>query len=83
MSATEAALDQHLRMQDAHYEEWDRYYDYLSQMTSGQPGVTWHKPSQQWQARIRVKGIEVYLGLYKDVEIAIQVRKEAEQRFRG
>ena len=29
MSATEAALDQHLRMADKHYQEWEEYEDAL------------------------------------------------------
>ena len=32
MSALEQALDQHLRMADKHYQEWEDYYDALEEI---------------------------------------------------
>ena len=50
---------------------------------SGCPGVTFHAPSRQWQARIRIGGgKEVYLGIRRNVKDAIALRKEAEKKYR-
>ena len=50
---------------------------------SGYPGVTFHNSSKQWQARIRIGGgKEVYLGIRRNVNDAIALRKEAEKKYR-
>lgn len=38
--------------------------------TSGRKGVTWNKASGKWQAGIRVKGKDLYLGLFSDLDEA-------------
>ena len=40
-------------------------------------GVFWNKQSQKWQAEIRVKGKQVYLGIRADEEEAAALRREA------
>ena len=45
--------------------------------------VCWHKASQKWQARICVDNKRIYLGCFADLNEAIKVRKEAEQKYFG
>lgn len=49
--------------------------------TSGYTGVT--KCGKYWQARIKFKGIIYYLGNYKNKEMAIRARQEAEKELYG
>lgn len=49
--------------------------------TSGVTGVRWDKRSCKWRARISHKGKSIELGLYSNMEDAIKVRKEAEERL--
>ena len=51
--------------------------------TSGYTGVTWHKLSQKWQSEIRVDGKKIYLGLFINLEDAIEARKQAEIKYFG
>lgn len=51
--------------------------------TSGCKGVTWMKRLNKWQAAISVKGKSIYLGVYSNIEDAIKVRKEAENKYYG
>ena len=44
-------------------------------------GVRWHKKRQKWEARIRVKGRLIYLGLHDDVEDAMHAREIANQEY--
>ena len=46
--------------------------------TSGVPGVSWHIGSQSWVAMIQVNNVRTYLGIYKDFDDAVKVRKDAE-----
>lgn len=46
--------------------------------TSGVSGVTWHKRSGKWQARITVDGQERSLGLFASLDGAAAERKRAE-----
>lgn len=48
---------------------------------SGVQGVRWHKQGQKWQARIRINGREVYLGLHETVEAASQAYQEAKGKY--
>ena len=48
--------------------------------TSGTPGVS-HTQSNKWRVRIKLKGDEVYLGLYSDKKEAIKARKDAEVKY--
>jgi hypothetical protein len=45
---------------------------------SGCQGVCWHKRFDKWISQIRVDGRYVYLGLFSDLEKAIEARKAAE-----
>ncbi len=40
-------------------------------------GVSWHKASNKWRARIKMNKKEVYLGVYADYNEAKRVRDEA------
>ena len=46
---------------------------------SGVRGVTWKHANKKWQAAIRINGIDIYLGVHKDLEEAACVRLAAEQ----
>ena len=51
--------------------------------TSGCSGVTWKEKNQKWEVRINVNKKRYNLGLYDDLNEAIKVRKEAEQKYFG
>lgn len=51
--------------------------------TSGCSGVTWKEKNQKWEVRITVNKKRYNLGLYTDLNEAIKVRKEAEQKYFG
>ena len=42
--------------------------------TSGVKGVAWHKASQKWQSQIKIDGIQIHLGTFKNLEDAKQAR---------
>jgi hypothetical protein len=46
--------------------------------TSGVPGVGWHAASGKWQARIKVNGRFIHLGLFVELEDAVAARRAAE-----
>lgn len=45
--------------------------------SSGYKGVCWRKDINKWQVRIMIKGNSIHLGLFKDIDDAIKVRKQA------
>jgi len=49
-----------------------------SRNSSGVVGVCWNKLVKGWQAQIKADGVHHHLGIFKDKEEAIRVRKEAE-----
>lgn len=49
--------------------------------STGFPGVTWHKATGKWYARIGKDGKRIDLGCYSDIEEAIQARKDAEKEY--
>jgi hypothetical protein len=50
--------------------------------SSGVKGVSWHKKTQKWNARIMIDGIQISLGYYDSVEEAANARvKRARQAF--
>lgn len=55
----------------------------LSSNTSNVTGVHFHKKANKWCASITHNGKYIYLGLYKDKEEAIIVRKNAELKYFG
>lgn len=50
---------------------------WFSHNTSGHKGVTWHKANQKWQAQIKVRGKNVYLGTFLTIEDAVKARQSA------
>ncbi len=51
--------------------------------TSGVVGVTYDKSTKTWKAKIQFKKKIYYLGSSKDINVAIKLRKEAEERLHG
>jgi hypothetical protein len=49
--------------------------------SSGVTGVCWHKRRSKWQARIRIPGKLIYLGIYDTLLEAAQARWEAEVKY--
>lgn len=45
---------------------------------SGVTGVIWHRPTQKWQAYIKINGNQKHLGLFTALNEAAAVRKAAE-----
>lgn len=50
---------------------------------SGYKGVSWNKNRNKWVSTITKNGKTIYLGLFKDINDAINVRKEAEIEIQG
>jgi hypothetical protein len=50
---------------------------------SGCTGVIWSSRYRKWQVEIRSDDGRHYLGRYKDLNEAIKIRKEAEQKYFG
>ena len=46
-------------------------------------GVSFHKASNKWRARIKIHNKEIYLGVFEDFEQARQVREEAARKRWG
>lgn len=45
-------------------------------------GVYYHKSSGKWTASIKVKGKQIYLGIFNHFEDALVARKDAERRLK-
>ena len=54
-----------------------------SNNSAGYPGVSWHKKSGKWRARIQVQGKDIHLGFFDVLEDAIHVRHQAEIDYFG
>lgn len=50
---------------------------------SGYKGVSWHKQQNKWTARIKANGKYQYLGLYKNIEKAVEAYNQAALKFQG
>ena len=46
-------------------------------------GITWDKNRKKWMSHIKINGKYIYLGRFDDKQIAIKIRKEAEQKYFG
>lgn len=51
--------------------------------STGVKGVTIHRPSGKYKARVSVNGKQIYLGLYEDLELAELVATEARAKYHG
>lgn len=51
--------------------------------TSGHRGISWHKNKQKWISQICLDGKLKYLGIFDNIEDAINARKEAEIKYFG
>ena len=50
--------------------------------TSGVKGVVWHKGKAKWQSQIMIDGMQIYLGLFENLDDAKQARMiRAKQAF--
>lgn len=49
--------------------------------TSGHKGVSWNKQRSKWHSRIAVNGKEIHLGLFDNIEDAIEARKQGEIKY--
>lgn len=54
-----------------------------SNNTSGYKGVSWHKKLEKWQVDIQVNKKNMYLGVFDNLEEAVEVRKNAEIKHFG
>ena len=54
-----------------------------SNNSSGHRGISWHKNKHGWIAQIGVNKRLIYLGFFKNIEDAIRVRNEAEDKYFG
>lgn len=50
---------------------------------SGVVGVNWDKSRGKWQSSIRFKGHKYNLGRFDNIEDAIKIRKDAEEKYFG
>lgn len=51
--------------------------------TSGHKGVYWHEPAQKWEVLIQYDNHLYNLGLYANIEDAVEARKKAELKYFG
>lgn len=72
---------QHLRM--ATINDNNRYCPKRVDNTSGYKGVTWHKKTKKWCAKIKVNNREVALGYYDFPEDAYSAYCEAAKKYHG
>jgi hypothetical protein len=45
------------------------------------PGITWHKATSKWQARIKINQKLIHLGVFADIVDAKNARKQAELTY--
>lgn len=64
-------------------EQQNRNHRIYSSNKSGTPGVHWNKRDQHWVATIKHQGRAVALGVRRQKEDAIRLRKEAEAVYWG
>jgi HNH endonuclease len=48
---------------------------------SGKTGVSWHKTLNKWLSRITVRGEKIHLGVYAELQDAIEARRVAELAY--
>ena len=50
---------------------------------TGIPGVYWNKRNQKYQVEIRANNKYIFLGYFRNKNLAIKVRKKAERKYWG
>jgi hypothetical protein len=50
---------------------------------SGYKGVSWHKQRNKWTARIMVNGFYKHLGLFDEIENAVEAYNQAATKYYG
>lgn len=50
---------------------------------SGHKGVDWMPRHKVWRAQIHKNGEKIYLGVFKKIEDAIEIRQKAEKKYHG
>lgn len=48
-----------------------------SRNTSGYKGVSWNKSAKKWEAYVTIDGERKYLGIYEDMQDAVQIASNA------
>jgi hypothetical protein len=51
--------------------------------TSGSKGVSFHKQTNKWRARIKISGKEIFLGYFTEINDAIEARREKAKELFG
>jgi hypothetical protein len=51
--------------------------------TSGHKGVHWHRAAGKWTAKIKVNKKSFYLGLFDNIENAIEAYRDASKKLHG
>ena len=54
-----------------------------SNKTSKVAGVTWDNQKNKWHSYISLYGERIDLGFYQDIDVAIKIRKQAEDKYYG
>lgn len=67
----------------ANHSQNGRNKEIQSNNTSGYPGVSWDKQRKGWSASVYLDGKEIYLGVYKDKNDAINARRMGEMQYYG
>lgn len=49
--------------------------------TSGHKGLTWNKKLNKWRVRITANGIEIHLGVFDQLDDALEARRIAEEKY--
>jgi hypothetical protein len=52
-----------------------------SNNTSGYTGISWDKEKNKWMAYINISGKTKFLGYFSDINEAVKIRQEAEQKY--
>lgn len=60
------------------YQQNSRNCSVAKRNTSGYTGVSWNIGKNRWQATIRIDGRLIMLGMRKELDDAIELRKQAE-----
>lgn len=68
-------------LRDATYQDNNRNASLRKDNKSGCPGVSFHKGSQKWMARIKIDGKDKHLGYFDGVNNAISARREANKKY--